>query len=171
MREIIDRLEKGEGCDDDLTVAICDALDLGPKEFLGSKVVSFSWKNGAINTEAALHLSALHMPTFLTSLDAAIALVEKMLPGWGWTVYSATPRMKARAVLVQPEFRQQVGEHGNDPCRALLIALLRVAASTGLFASLTNEQQAAALAYDGPVFSGNRNLPRVNDSRALEQKS
>lgn len=65
------------------------------------------------------------VPAYTSSLDDALALVERMLPGWGWTVYSATPHTKARAVLVQPEYRQQVGEHGSDPCRAVLAALLR----------------------------------------------
>lgn len=72
-------------------------------------------------------MNSLRVPPLTASLDAGKALIDRILPGWMWTVYSATSRMKARAVLVHPQYRTQVGEEGPDIYRATLIAIFRAA--------------------------------------------
>lgn len=73
------------------------------------------------------------VPGYTASLDAAVALVEKMLPGWNFTVASTKVPGDARpwADVASPawiagENDAEQGEgYGATPAIALLIALFR----------------------------------------------
>lgn len=68
-------------------------------------------------------------PPYTASLDSAIALVECLLPGWGWTT-GKTPDGMAMAGLRRPTPRGPAPERGVDRLDgnvaiALLIAALK----------------------------------------------
>lgn len=69
-------------------------------------------RRGALASEAA---KAYH-----GSLDAAKALHEAVLPGWGWTF----PHSE-KCTLVHSDFLEQHGHHHNNPARAWLLAILK----------------------------------------------
>lgn len=59
------------------------------------------------------------------SIDAAVALATRLLPGWSWTVYSACGPHGPRSVLVNPDRREQVGQSAASPALSLCAATLR----------------------------------------------
>ena len=77
-------------------------------------------------------------PAFTASIDAAIALAERVLPGWGWEIASNTNHIKN---CLNPEYGKPIGKHphwavvanqssrkfvdGATPAIALCIAILR----------------------------------------------
>lgn len=63
-------------------------------------------------------------PPYTASLDAALALVERALPGWHWEVSGETP---ARACLWHPteNFSALGPTYAKTPVMALLSGLLR----------------------------------------------
>lgn len=72
--------------------------------------------------------AGLNVPYYSTSLDAAIALVERARPGWRWLIEYDDHR--------GPSYGAQIKEHGEDwsitkrclaatPAAALIAALLR----------------------------------------------
>lgn len=113
-----------------LTIDICCALDLAPKEWFGSKVERYSYSTGSILTaDGMLHHKALQIPQFLISLDAAIALAESQVPGCFFLIG------KGRLTESEPLYGAQLrsgsddilgeGESDHSLQHALLIALLR----------------------------------------------
>lgn len=78
-------------------------------------------------------------PAFSASLDAALALVERVLPGWGGTITLGDPTrskdLGQPCVILQPHMRNDVGwalgsrarfpANAATPALALLAALLR----------------------------------------------
>lgn len=65
------------------------------------------------------------LPDATASVDAALLLIERVLPGWADTTYSKTTTHGPRAVLVNPDYRIQVGADGATRPLALLAALLK----------------------------------------------
>ena len=65
------------------------------------------------------------VPSYTSSLDAALALVERVLPGWLWMVASADPpnRLPARVELWTGD--EEVRASAATPALALLAALLK----------------------------------------------
>lgn len=86
LADLIERLEKLEGPDRETDQAI--DLFFNPT----ASVWSPKWWSGAPNefliwgSEEAGDLDYRHIDDLTSSLDAAIALVERVLPGWGWRV-------------------------------------------------------------------------------------
>lgn len=70
-----------------------------------------------------------YFPPITASIDAAVALVEKMLPGWDYLVcrLSGGP---AGAEVGPPDSFQQVKADGATPALALIAALLRALIAT-----------------------------------------
>lgn len=105
LNELLERLEKAEGPDFDLDVDI-------QKTFFGEK----DW----------LELCR----SYTSSLDAAVALCEQVLPGWEWTID------RARSCTLEPpgyDFRLGKGlisEDGATPALALCTALVRALMET-----------------------------------------
>ncbi len=119
MTDLLTRLESGSGNDHQLNIDICEKLGLAPKEYFGSKVTSYSWESGVINTEKARHLDALRPPPILTSLDAALSLVERMLPAWQFTIYHDG------AYVSRSDPPSIEWGRAKTPARSLTAALLR----------------------------------------------
>lgn len=129
LDDLIERLEKAGGPDRELDIALT-------KQFIAGK----QYRHPDL------------APPYTTSLDAAVALVERVLPGWGWQVGTCYVSDDA---LVFPDFN---GPHGDrlraefgevevgsaldtgididrrppgNPALALCIALLRALRETG----------------------------------------
>lgn len=105
---------------------------IAPEDFLG------------VNSDGSPRLDSLHgtdihrdPPRLSQSLDAALALAERVLPGWHCHIGNLPtsddadhePHHKFAALLYQPEpyvrNRKDFMEHGATPALALCIAILR----------------------------------------------
>ena len=64
------------------------------------------------------------VPPYTASIDAALALVDKMLPGWDWEV-GRYHRLTFQAVLWERGYRDktQILGHGASPALAIVTAL------------------------------------------------
>lgn len=64
---------------------------------------------------------------YTASVDAAIALAERMLPGWHWSIYDTDGVGRCNAQMERPDFTgaEDFDGTGATPAIALLIALLR----------------------------------------------
>jgi len=111
MRELIERLEKATEGSLELDKAIL--LSFG-----------FTWRG--MNYWHHDNSTMWRGPTFFTrSLDAAVALVERVLPGAEWEV-SNTGR-RPGATVISYERRKREGAYASTPAIALCIAILRAA--------------------------------------------
>lgn len=133
--EIIDRLEKAGVPDRELDAAIMRHVGDAPHE--GPRPLQ-DWK---YEGSGRWHLSEFNQPhpgytilapAYTASLDAAIALVEKMLPGWRWTVFGPHPDFTERFAHADLWKRdpsvmitEPVSEKAATPALALLLALFR----------------------------------------------
>lgn len=88
------------------------------------------------------HAQASIVRPYSASIDAAVALVERVLPGYGWDLASNTSHIKA---CLDPEFGKPIGKHphwaavsnisskkfedGANPAVALCLATLRALSS------------------------------------------
>lgn len=105
LRELEKRLETATGPNEWLDAAIDHALNPG-------------------NTVGAAPVSA--------SLDAAVALVERVLPGWGYFIRRDEEGINAsllypNALRVSPG----CGQHKSSPALALCLALIRALIAKG----------------------------------------
>lgn len=109
---LIERLEKLDGPDREV-----DA-------WIGNEVepTTFRWER---------NYGPLAAHTYTASLDAAIALTEKVLPGWGF--YLRSDKEGHGCGLVYPDAFRVTPCHcmGATPAIALVLALLRALQSTG----------------------------------------
>ena len=123
---LIDRLSKLEGPDRGVDAEI-DVL------FFGGETV---WKTANYTMEqfptskrdSKHHICGYayeHVPAYTFSVDAAIALAERVLPGWKWGIHHHRGLIRAYVSETSP-FRPMpvIADHGV-PAIALLIALLR----------------------------------------------
>lgn len=100
--DIIERLEKATGPDGDLDLDIINLID----------------------PPVARH-SAMHQP-YTASLDAAISLVDRMLPGWHWSLYDTDGLGRRNAQIEPPEYSSEPFDGlGQTIAIALLLALFR----------------------------------------------
>lgn len=81
--DIIERLEKATGPRGEIDYAIRNIVE-GYDRTEGASH-SYGFKEWAWKGNECFELDAA-CPQFTTSIDAAIALVERMLPGWSWLV-------------------------------------------------------------------------------------
>lgn len=51
--------------------------------------------------------------------NMADIITERVPEGWSWTLYSESSSYKARAVIVSPDFRIQIGREGKTIDEAL----------------------------------------------------
>lgn len=132
---ILDRLGKSTGPDRELDFAIGATLDGWERKWSEDREThrggwymrqaDFSWS----------HYSVALLPQYTDSLDAAIALVERMLPGWNFQVHGT--RGAASVLLYEPgvPFRDvpkaQSGVMVRPICLAFLIALFRALQGQG----------------------------------------
>lgn len=108
-----------------LECELFEALEF-PTDFFGSRIESH-WHDGpvyGVNTaDGTRHLSALRAPNYTASIDSALALVERVLPGALWRVeklaHSPGPPFWATAGLPG----QQEAAYSDTAPLAILAAL------------------------------------------------
>lgn len=125
--EILRRLEKATGPSVDLDADIYEVLGHAvkrrPERVVGAYRSHYtrSWVYQDRQTNRWIAMDRLS-----ASLDASIALVEKMLPGWGWNVHSQNGEHDATTwtpnKTAAPSHYQVAGP---TPAIAILIALFR----------------------------------------------
>lgn len=114
MIELAERCERGIGWDSALDKAIMRAL-------------GYSWRGMDYWHDDGKTIWK-GQTCFTASLDATVALLERVLPGWGWKTGAPLPSPgKPWATVFTVEQRT----HGNatSPARALLAAILRALAA------------------------------------------
>jgi len=116
LSAIIARLEAAEEVTRDLAVEFAAFMYADPEAF-----------KGAVNYDPELWVERNQSP--LCSLDAALALAERVLPGWAWELYAA---YEIKGVM---RYGCNLGEedtvYAKTPALALCIAVLRAKAQEG----------------------------------------
>lgn len=79
LKELLERVEKAEGPDRELDVLIAQAI-AKPTTMLNG--LTFDGAVAAYPNDLAGIAQNWPVPTYTASLDAALALVERVLPGW-----------------------------------------------------------------------------------------
>jgi hypothetical protein len=119
LQALLARVEGGGGEDRALDAEI--ALHLGEafcmRRWYSDAVWQFRWQDDC---------EWEPLPHFTTSLDAAVALVERRLPGWGRMILKDADGPRAFAGLFPPgpDPIKYNGEAGDEP-RALIAALIQ----------------------------------------------
>jgi hypothetical protein len=132
LSSIIARVEGGEGADRELDAAACVALNYGGTNSEGAENVRLEpddWPDDLV-FEANGEECCNPIPDLTTSLDAVIALCERVLPGWRIKVEQHDKWMGA---VLNPAVKLGIaGYHAwcggpsiSAACRALLAAMLR----------------------------------------------
>lgn len=119
--DIIERLEKAEGPDRAIDVAIALATkDYSERAYQSDKMMRPKGTEYTVERFLSDRLSS----RYTGSLDAAIALVERMLPGWKWSLDS-----EGRATLWNGRFGLEryktIDDGGRSSPAALLITMFR----------------------------------------------
>lgn len=109
--------------DGDISLAVGEAQDV-------FKDTPYVDREGARFVGRGMVFSA---PYYTASLDAIVALVERELPGWIWTIYSKAegPHPTPRATVVATDYRTQIGCNGQTPALALCAAFCLAMAAKG----------------------------------------
>lgn len=143
---LIERLEKATGPDRELDAAICIGLQYGGANSEGATNVRTDPEWGDDNDllfEIGTEECCNPIPCLTASVDAALALCERMLPGWRWGiashsikdgVYSEGPYIGKpkhvdgfRAHVTKPSPLRPMPHiaDARTPALAILLALLR----------------------------------------------
>lgn len=132
MRDLIERLEKASGADQELDLAIFEAIH--PKGSLTDS--GWRWTRRKIAPLGVVwywldrHKIAQpdYVQKYTASIDAALALVEKVLPGWA-SGYDAGPKTVIAFVdshdFADRVFGARYTAEAATPPLAILLALLR----------------------------------------------
>lgn len=107
LRELLERVEKATGPNTEIEVELI-------QRFISAK-------------EGDLHRRyTIAVYGFTSSIDAAIALVERVRPGWAWNVGNVGEEDRPSVALTVPfEPYQDFVAHGATPALAVIAALLR----------------------------------------------
>ena len=143
LSSLIARLEKAEGPSRDLDAYIHFRDRVSRIEKIAAA------KTGHINIQGSdfsggTVLLGENVPVYTSSIDAAVSLATRVLPGWGWGVESKTHHIMA---CLNPEFGEPVGKHPHwaaisnvstrtfedaaTPAMALVLATLRALQQKG----------------------------------------
>lgn len=109
MRDLIERLEKADGPDRELDAKLA-------RHLAGDPVDHWFRLFGDWFTDRTI-------PSYTSSIDAAVALVERVLPGAEWEVTNTGRR--PGATVISYERRVREGAYASTPAIAICIALLR----------------------------------------------
>lgn len=138
LRGLIERLEKLEGPDREIDAEINGLSHGGRVHLVDLEDGVVVWEKPIDGMWVRRILKLSRVPRYTASLDAAVALVERVLPGWSGVVDFGTESPIRRADLYSPvkemgedeygnpvEIRDDAGGEGSTPAIALLIAALR----------------------------------------------
>jgi len=114
---LIDRLSKLDGPDRGVDAQIYILFNI-PAERAGR----IDYAHGMVGwwPKDGPYVSAVTVPAYTASVDAAIALAERVLPGWGWLAQNCG---HPAGVLVKDDIAYE--GRGATPAIALCIAILR----------------------------------------------
>jgi len=124
--DLIARLEKAEGGDVALDLAVCVALQWAGPHAVGSGIQNVRRSDDEddwLFYEDVDGPCCDLTPRLSASLDAAIALTEKMLPGWRMALVQDGPKL-VEAILSPNSMDSEIGRAKTLPI-ALLIATLK----------------------------------------------
>jgi hypothetical protein len=120
---LAERVEAGSGKDRNLDADIFQRLG-GPD--WERALIRVAEPCGCPEDQAIDYARSRHSPDYTVSLDAAVALLGRVLPGWSWQA-GATVGAGAVARIAQDGLRRSDGV-ASSPARALLAATLRALA-------------------------------------------
>jgi len=131
LSDLIERVEKASGPDRDLDTALLELSDAdfvaqlrrGWRDFLPIRETDVA----AIRSEAA-YVEA-HAPPYTESLDAAVALCERVLEGWAWNVGTVHFGRDGFMAEVYRNSMVIFEARAPTPALALLLAMLRAKAA------------------------------------------
>jgi hypothetical protein len=119
MTNLIERLEASEGADRELDKQIWQLLVPGVTR--RTSHVAHHSKPYDIDETRDASGRLIIVPSYTTSIDAALALVEAVLPGYDW---ARTVEFKTMRLYVPSEDLPHYDGRHKSPAIALLIALL-----------------------------------------------
>lgn len=131
LQDLLERVEKAEGPDREIDVALW--LHTTPGATRRGTHVKHAHSDAEWDVDETRDATGylVVVPAYTASLDAALALVERKLPGWTWRLDSPDSASEpAFARLSGPEWRSGAG-WAKTPALALLAALLRALIAQG----------------------------------------
>ena len=131
LGELIERVEKLTGPDRevDCEIAWATGWDIEATNYSGTWRRAFpSWRGVGERTHRAA--DNWGVPPFTASLDAAVALVERVLPAWSWECRASGTGDKGQATVWNPikapgHNDEQLAYNCPSPAIALVLATLR----------------------------------------------
>lgn len=124
LRTLLDRVEKGEGADREIDALLEVAFDLRPSCYVGDKRKLIAHRDGYV--QVGKGGPSWCSPVYTSSIDAAIYLVEKVVPGFRYGL-NAQPGKLVQAWVADdtPQDRPDFSALAKSPARAVTAALLR----------------------------------------------
>jgi hypothetical protein len=119
MTDLLTALQSAERGSRELDALLWDLIDDRPRHDLDGSGAAI-WKRDP-DDEVAFD----GPPPFSTSLDAALALVERVLPGWWPSVAQVGPGKWSADIYDPSDKRSLSPAHAPTPPLALVIALVR----------------------------------------------
>ena len=128
MTDLTKQLQSAEAGSRELDAKIWRALNMQPDWYYDSDMGGYCYmpETGKLPSGDALY-SAKPLPKVTTSIDAALALVKEVLPGYGWGRYPELGIMFLRSMETGDRFDVV----HKSPAIALVLALLSAAAVEG----------------------------------------
>lgn len=133
LTELLERVEAASGADRELDVRLTLLLNDGseingqlPYNDAQVELLLVLSRPGVVECEDCGHESTaawVPVPAYTASLDAALALVDRVLPGWDWV-----REYGGRMIVFNPASDDTYGAKGSVPALALLAAMLRALA-------------------------------------------
>lgn len=125
LADLLARVEKAEGPDRELDGALWLALECRPNhgQVFDPEYAPYLHVDPRGKEHPAIKEDA---PPYTASLDAALALVERVLPGWDW-VLSSVDGHRASAEVTPPDWPVEALHYktAKTPALALLAAMLK----------------------------------------------
>jgi len=121
MTDLLERLEVAEAGSRELDLRVFEHFD---------RVDGQRWTEADLDYALTDPDLTINPPHFTTSLDAALALAERVLPGWWWSISSERigepePRPFASGWLSDGETGELHTARAKTPALALCIAILK----------------------------------------------
>lgn len=123
--DLLARVEAATGPDRELDAALW--LDFTPGATRRASTVKSSkglWPDYTIDETREAGGALIVVPAYTASLDAALALVERVLPGWVWSVGNLASG-GGQAYLMRAQSAALIGGKASTPALALLAAMLK----------------------------------------------